>query len=417
MDEFIKKINNKPLYVVLLTLFVDMLGYGILIPVIPQLLGNENSPISILPISFSADQGYILLGFLVGIFPLMQFISTPILGQLSDRYGRRKILALALSGTCVSHLAFAYAILTRNLPLLFLSRAVDGITGGNISVAQAAIADLSTPENRAKNFGLTGAAFGLGFIIGPYLGGKLSDPNLVSWFDASTPFWFAAIISFVNVLSVLIFFPETLKVKNLEAKIEWLKSIRNIAAAYTMKGVRQIFISSFLFQAGFTFFTTFFSIYLIQKFNFNQGNIGEFFAYIGIWIILSQVFITRWIAKKYSEPKVLQISLIGVGVLVAAHFLPQVAWGLLFVAPLFAIFIGLSQANLVALISRSVGPDVQGEILGVNSSLNALAQAVPPIMSGYIAALITPNTPLIISSVIVIFSGLVFIRFYKPVRN
>lgn len=414
MNRMQKKFRIKPLYVVMLTLFVDMLGYGILIPIVPQLLGNENSTHSLLPANYSPEQGYILFGFLVGIFPLMQFVATPILGQLSDKYGRRKILAIALSGTCISYLAFAYAILTRNLPLLFLARAVDGITGGNISVAQAAIADITAPENRAKNFGLTGAAFGLGFIIGPYIGGKLSDPNLVSWFNAATPFWFAALLSFINVMSVLFLFPETLKNLSKTVRIEWLRSITNIIAAFGLRSLRIPFVSSFLYQAGFTFFTTFFSIYLIRKFNFNEGNIGDFFAYIGLWLVFSQAVITRSVAKRFSEYQVLRVSIIIAGIMVAAHFIPNAAWGLLLITPLFAIFIGLTQANLPGIISRSVGPKIQGEILGINSSLNALAQAIPPILSGYIAAYLTPNGPLFISSALIIFAGLIFAYFYKP---
>ncbi len=416
IKDITSRLKGKPLIVVLLTLFVDMLGYGILIPVIPQLLGNQDSQYSLLPQSYSINQGYILLGFLVGIFPLMQFLSTPILGQLSDRYGRRKILALSLTGTCISYIAFAYAVLTRNIPLLFISRAFDGITGGNISVAHAAIADISTPDNRAKNFALTGAAFGLGFIIGPYLGGKLSDPNLVSWFNTSTPFWFAAILSLINVIFVLVLFPETLRKFSDHLPIEWFRSLKNIATAYTLKAVRIPFLTTFLFQAGFTFFTTFFSIYLIRRFNFNQGSIGDYFAYIGLWMAFSQIFITRNINKLFAEYKILRVSIIGAGVLIAAHFLPHNPHGLLFILPFFAMFIGLTQANLTALVSRSVGPDIQGQTLGINSSVNALAQAIPPVMSGYIAAALHPNAPLIVGSITLGIAGLLFIILYRPNR-
>src|SRR3989344_3479623 len=176
------KIRNKPLPVIFFTVFVDLIGFGILIPVVPLLLADPESSYFLLPKGFTVNQGYIMLGFLTAMFPLMQFLAAPILGQLSDKFGRKRILAISLFGTCLSYLIFAYAILTRNIPLLFAARAFDGITGGNIAVAQAAIADVTTPANRAKNFGLIGAAFGLGFILGPYIGGKLSDPTVVSWF-------------------------------------------------------------------------------------------------------------------------------------------------------------------------------------------------------------------------------------------
>lgn len=414
MEEITKRLRSRPLPVVLFTIFVDMLGYGILIPVVPQLLGNENSSFSVLPAGMSIQQGYILLGFLVASYPFMQFLATPVLGQLSDKFGRKKILAIALTGTCLSYIAFAMGIITRNIPLLFISRAFDGVTGGNISVAQASIADISTPENRSRNFGFIGAAFGLGLIIGPYLGGKLSDPNLVHWFNPATPFWFAAGLSFINVMSVLFLFPETLTGVRSKVNIQWLRSFKNIIAAYSMRALRVPFISSFMFQAGFSFFITFFSIYLIRRFGFSQGNIGDFFAYIGVWTVFSQVFVNSNVSRWFNEYNILRFSLIALAGSIALFFAPSTEWGLLFIVPFFAMFIGLVQANLLSLISRSVGPDKQGQILGVNSSINTLGQSLPPILSGYVAALLTPSAPIIISAMIIFFSGLIFVLFYKP---
>ena len=417
MQSISKSLRRNPLPVVLFTIFVDMLGYGILIPIVPQLLGDQNSIFSVLPTGMSIDDGYILLGFLVGIYPFMQFLATPILGQLSDKFGRRKILAIALSGTCLSYFAFAIGVITRNIPLLFLSRGFDGFTGGNISVAQAAIADISTPDNRARNFGFIGAAFGLGLIIGPYIGGRLSDPNFVSWFSPATPFWFAGALSFINVMSVLFLFPETLTGIRKKFNIQWFKSIKNIIAAYGMKQLRAPFISSFLFQSGFSFFTTFFSIYLIRKFQFTQGNIGDLFAYVGLWTILSQALINSNISKWFSEGTILKVSLFALAASVALFFAPSTGYGLLFITPFFAIFIGLVQANFLALISKTVGPTKQGEILGVNSSINTLAQSLPPILSGYIAAFITPNAPIIVAAISIFFAGIVFLLFFKQPRE
>ena len=399
--------------VIFFTVFIDLLGFGILIPVIPQLLANPGSTFYLLPSGMTVEQGYIMLGFLTAIFPLMQFLATPILGQLSDKFGRRRILAISLAGTCFSYVLFALGIITKNIPLLFISRAADGITGGNIAVAQASIADITLPQNRAKNFGLIGAAFGLGFIVGPYLGGKLSDPAVVSWFNAATPFWFAAILSGLNVASVLLFFPETLQNLQHNTKIHFAKSVKNIIAAYSESHLRPLFTTAFLFQGGFAFFVGFFNVYLIRKFHFNQGNIGDFFAYVGIWIAFTQAVLTRRVASIHSEANILKVTLLTTGIAVFLLFIPTTSRQLLLVVPLFAMSNGLSQANLVALISRSAGPEIQGEILGINASVQALAMSVPPMLSGFIAASITPEAPIFVAGVVIIFAALSFWLFYK----
>lgn len=413
----LKRLANHPLPVIFLTVFVDLIGFGILIPVIPLLLANPRSPYYILAGKMSVSDGYILLGFLTAIFPLMQFLATPILGQLSDKFGRKKLLGISLLGTCISYILFAIGIITKNITLLFIARGFDGITGGNIAVAQAAVADVSKPEDRAKNFGLIGAAFGLGFILGPYLGGKLSDPKVVSWFSASIPFWFAAILSFLNVLSVIFIFPETLKEKNDKLIITWNKSIKNIIKAFSFEDLRTIFATQFLFQGGFAFFVGFFSIFLIQRFNFTQGNIGDFFSYVGLWIVFTQAVITRNAAKKFMEFQILRITLIGSGTFILLFFLPHIWWQLLLIVPFFAICNGLSQANLAALVSRSVGPEVQGEILGINASVQALAQSMPPMLSGYIAATLNPSAPVLVASIVIILAGAVFNILYQPTKQ
>ncbi len=408
--------KQSPLATIFFTIFIDLLGVGILIPVIPQLLANPASPHYLLPAGMTIDQGYLLLGFLTASYPIAQFFAAPILGQLSDKYGRRRLLALSLLGTSLSYVVFALAILWKDIPLLFLSRIFDGITGGNISVAQAAIADVTTPKNRAKNFGLIGAAFGLGFIIGPYIGGKLADHTLVSWFNASTPFWFAAILSFVNMCFILGRFHET-NTHLVTAKLTWSKSLHDIARAFAFKDLRALFAIIFFYGGAFTFFTTFFGVFLIQRFGFTEGNIGDFFAYIGIWIAFTQAVVTRIVAKYVPEHTVLKFALPATGVMIFLFLLPSQSWWFFLIVPLFAIANGLTQANYMGLLSRSAPQNVQGEILGISASLGALSQAVPPILSGYIASRFTPEAPLLVSVVVMILTGIAFAAIYRRPKH
>lgn len=407
------KIINNPLPVIYFTIFVDLIGFGIIIPIIPQLLANPGSEYYLLPNGQTIQQGYVLLGLLTAIFSIMQFLAAPILGQLSDRFGRKPVLTLSLIGTCISYVVFALGIFTKNIPLLFISRGFAGLTGGSISVAQASIADVSTPKNRAKNFGYMGAAFGLGFILGPYIGGKMSDPSVVSWFNPTTPFLFAAFLAFLNIISVFIFFPETNKFIKRDMVIKWSNSFLNIWHAATHKTLRELFLTNFLFNAGFNFFSTFFAVYLINKFHYDQGNIGDFFAYIGIWVVISQILITPQVAKRVSEIKTLRVSLIAAGIIIFLFFIPNNTIGLLLITPFLAIFNGLVMANLTALISRSVEPQVQGEVMGINSSISALAMLIPPILSGFIAAKFSATTPIWIAGFVMILSGVLFTILYK----
>ena len=413
------RLEKKALPIVILTIFLDVLGVGILMPVLPQLIFRIFEPAG-----YSYHTSLIILGWLTAIYPLMQFLSTPILGQLSDRYGRKSILGFSLFGTAIGYALFAIGIITKNIPLLFFARAMDGITGGNLSVARAVIADVSPPEKRTKNFGLIGAAFGFGFVMGPYIGARLAAPNVSffgllntpHWFGPAVPFWFTAILSVVNTLLVLFILPETHKHINTKLKMAWTKSIDNIRHAAAHPSLRVIFASEFLFWGGFTFFTTFFQILLIQKLGFKVNNVGDFFAYIGVCIALTQGLLTPRLAKRFTNQQILRVSIPGLGFALFLQTLPHNTTQLLMVAPFIALFNGLTMANISALVSLSADKKIQGEVLGIEASVQALAQAIPAIIAGYIAVL-GVSVPVIVGGSVVLAGGLVFNLFYRSAKT
>lgn len=394
------------------TIFLDMLGVGILIPVIPQFFANPESHYYLLRAGATLEHGYLLLGLLTAIYPIAIFFSAPVLGQLSDRYGRKPILAICLFGTAIGYALFAWGIVWRSIVILFIARLLDGLTGGNLSVAQAAIADVTEPADRARNFGLIGLAFGLGFIFGPVLGGILSDASVVPWFSAQFPFYVAAGLAFINTILILSFFKETRKVP-VHKHIVLLEAFKKINAAKYHKKLLPLFSVGFLLSAGFSFFTSFFNVFLTHKFAFTEVQVGKFFAFIGLCVAISQAFITRWLGKKVRDVTILSYSYFATGFAVLFYVLPHNARVLYWVVPFFAIAYGLTQANSNALLSRKTSSDQQGEVLGINAGFVSLAQTFPPFLAGFLAAIFSPAIPILFAGLVVIIAGTVFVLVRK----
>lgn len=400
------------LFTIFFTVFLDLLGVGIAIPITAPLLLNPAS--GMLGIGYSIAERTIILGFLIASFPMASFFGGPLLGALSDRFGRKRLLLLSLIGTFIGYLIFALGIYTHNIILLFLSRLIDGFTGGNISIIQSTIADVSDEKSKAKNFGLIGMAFGLGFILGPYIGGKLADSDLVWWFSYDTPFLFAALLSVINIGLVVINFKETLASKT-NSVISMFTGFSNITQAFSGH-LKWLFISIFFIALGFNFYTQFFQVFLIKKFQFNQTQIGNYFALIGLCIALIQGGLVRLASGRLDPHIVLKYGLLGLSFSFLLVLLPQQAWQMYFTVPFIAISQGMSAPNLTYMVSTNASASEQGKILGINQSVSALAMALPPVLAAFID-LINVNLPIITASFFVLLGWVFLMYFIKKQQN
>ena len=389
------------IHLVAVTVLIEVIGFSMIIPILPLMFTEPGSSIYVLNESASSTFQYLMLGFLFATYTVGQFFSNPIFGQISDKYGRRITLILAILGTSISNFIFAFGSFIALLPLLIGARLVDGVTGGAISIAQATAADLSDNDTRAKNFGIVGAAFGVGLMIGPLIGGVFSDPSIISWFGAPFAFVVSGTLSLINVFFIYKFLPETSPMDK-SVELRFLRSVRNIGRAFSSRTTRSIYSLSFLYSFGFTMFTTFFGVFLVQNLGYSQSQIGYLFFYIGMLIIPSQIFLVPLADRMFSEVTNLVTSFSFLAFsLIAMAFIDSTI-PLLFALALFALSNALGRTSITTIISKKTSENEQGKALGIDASVQSLGQAIPAVAAGVIAAALGASAPLI-------FAGLTFV--------
>jgi len=304
-----------------------------------------------------------------------------------------------------------WGIVQKDLYLIILSRIIDGFTGGNISVATSAISDISDPKDKVKNFGILGALFGICFIAGPYLGGKLSDPTVNANFSYATPFIISAVLSFINLILLSFLFKETLA-KRIERKVNIFSGIKNLKTAFTNPKFKIIFTTVFLITCGFSFFTQFFQAYLVTKFYYSESQIGELFAYIGIWIALTQGLFIRYLPKSITPKKAVFFGTMILGSALLALIVPNDSFYIYFILPFVAISNGILSPNSQAIISGLADESSQGEIFGINQSITSLGMALAPLISGVLISM-SLYFPILIAGIMIISAGIIFQTKFK----
>ena len=353
--------KKSPLVVLFVTVFIDLMGFGIVLPLLPFYAQH-----------FGANA--LLVGLLSTSFSLMQLLFAPVWGRLSDQIGRRPVILVGLLGSFVSYLTFALA---RSLWILFLSRMLAGIAGANISTAQAYIADSTPSEQRARGMGLIGAAYGLGFTMGPAIGGLLSQ------FGYATPAFFAAAMAVANFAAAWWLLPESRNPASLsdspERGLNWQRLRSGLRHPELGAFLILLFISTFAFanlEATFALMTA-------RKFGFNARANGYLFAYIGILITLVQGGLTGRLAKRFGERRLISAGLFcmifGLGLLPYSPGLKSFS----IVLAVLVVGHGSTNPSIASVISQTASIEDQGGILGVAQSLASLARILGPIWGGF----------------------------------
>jgi len=390
--------SRRALGFIFAAVFLDLLGIGILIPVIPFLV-RQFTPSAL------------AVGLLALSYALAQFVAAPLLGRLSDRIGRRPVLVASVLGSALAYVAFGLATA---LWVLFVARVVDGLSGGNITAAQAYIADVSAPQDRAKNFGLIGAAFGLGFIIGPALGGVLSHISLAA------PAFAAGAMAMLTALFGLFVLPESLPRERRNAAplgARDLNPLRPIARGLGQPALRALLLA--IFAQGFAGaeLRTNFAVFTAGRFGMGPSQNALVFSFIGVVGLLVQGVLLRRISHRVSERR---LALVGLAVMVGGYlataFVPTVA--LLYGAlALIAFGGGLSTPMLTGLVSLSVAPTEQGAALGAVQSLQSLTQILGPVWAGAFFDHVSMGSPYWTAALWVLLAWVVILRTPAPVHR
>ncbi len=392
---------------VFFTFFIDNLSWAIVFPIFaPYFLGEHTALFS--P-SVSTSTRTLLLGFFLMAFSLGQFVGAPLLGEYADRKGRKKALAIStlfsLGGLALS----AWSMEVHNLWLLFLGRVVTGVFAGNMSICIACISDLSEDEKlRGKRFGVLSLIAGVSFVVGAFLGGKLSDPTLSSLFSLSFPLWVATVLTLVNFVFVVLGCFET-STTHEGHSFDLFESVRKLKEAFTSKRMGHLYMVYFLFLFAWVILFQFTPVLFVDKFDFTSSNIGDVALFMGFcWAIGSSV-LNGMLLARFSTLRILEVSLMGFTALsTTLVFLSHVYTALAVLAGC-TIIGGLAWPLCNSVISSEAPREAQGKVLGMSQSIQSLAMALAPAVGG-VAYQAMSGLPFLVGAGASLLAGLVYFR-------
>lgn len=363
------------LWLVLFVVFLDWLGIGLVYPVFSTMIFHPEH--SILDPSVSESMRGWYLGILLAVMSISQFLSSPIIGSFSDQKGRRPLFLISLTLGIFGYAFCVVGIMMKSLFILIASRCFVGISAGNAAVVSATIVDLSDDSNKAKHFGLYSMACGIGFTIGPFLGGLLSKSHF------AIPFCIAGIATVLNLVLIFYFFKETHHTRK-KALIRWDEGIRNLDKAFKIRELKALFLTVLFFCFGWSFFYEFIPVSWIADFKFDATTIGFFYAYgAGVYALSSGILI-RPIVEHYQHSTILFYALLSAGIiLLSLLVLPSSFWIWIYL-PIVNFLMALVYPTSTTIVSDKTHKEAQGEILGILQSIQSAAFAISPLAAGWL---------------------------------
>jgi MFS transporter, DHA1 family, tetracycline resistance protein len=392
---------------VLLTYTLDLVGYSIVFPVLAPLLLNTNLHF-FTPETAEAARTTIL-GFLFAVFGIAQFFGASFAGVLADHYGRYKTFLWTIALSIFGYAIMAFSIYKQNLAWLFVGRALTGFCSGNVALAQSATADLTDEHNRSRAFGILLGVGGLGFVAGPWVGGKLANP---AWLSGSGAFIFAAVAALINFLTVLFFYVDTWKRSVHHEDAGFTKTFKDIRLVFHHKTLRTILTAYLIFSIGWAFFLIFSPTFLVQKFSLGSDKIGDIFAYMALAWFFASMYLNKELAGKFSLRVLILAGTVLATVGVILFVWPNELWPYWIIIPVALIGGALAWVNLSALISMRASEQMQGRALGVSGSLWSIGQIVAPLVAGPLAGW-NIYSPLLVGAVFITITFIYFISCYR----
>ncbi|VEG92518.1 MFS transporter [Legionella spiritensis] len=396
-DKFIK-------FLMTLVVLIDFMGVAIVVVLFPHIFLDQES--LLFSSAWEHADKLIALGACLAVYPLGQFFGSSIFGKLSDYYGRKAILGWTLLGTLSGFVLSAVSIEIGSFILLFMSRLLTGLCAGNVAVAQASLADISTDETKAKNLSLAQMAMGSAYVIGPVIGAFLADSTVVSWFNPSIPFIFFSGILCVELMLLVLYYKDTSPVNN-RIKLNFFEGIQQISSALTDKKTGGVFTVWFLFVAGWWLFESFMPSFIFEKFNFNTSDIGILLGFNGALYASFQYLVIQKIASKISPIKMVIFATPVSGLAIISIAFAMNIFQLYSAMIVFVLSMGFCIPGLITSISNMVKTEDQGQIMGMIGSIQALSTVIVMLSGGYIHGF-NMNTTIVGGGILVLFSWFIF---------